>query len=440
MAMSSSLGIARVASGFGGRYSILLGGKAKGRFVASVLGGHGPESRGAVCGSMRGIGWKGRFKSTRPSRLSPQSSPSYREMLETLRESMGAALLKPRTIPVPRWVTPRHFSLTLSECFGHASFILVACSYAYDDFFMLRIIAVAGSTSMLFFTYFHPHGKVLWLPFRWNCLFIAINSFWIARILYQRSMARHLSDDLVRIRNDHFYILDPVDFAMLIAAGKQETYQSGDLILGQGSMNRFVRLVLEGECEVLRDGKCTYNLEEGNFASECGLHAGLMLHGDVEACASVIAKRYKDGRRNKVRLIRWDRTELMQLLRQQKSLARSLKAALSWDIVRKLKSQRQMILSGDVDDPETWTILRNKQNDDRYAAILQNMLKHPDSISKDQLNKYRSIHHIDDQHHQLALDQCGWTLHEYELGKKLHSNTDKDDDDDDDDYEENDKP
>lgn len=69
-------------------------------------------------------------------------------------EALEAWLRKTRTIPVPRWITPRHYTITISEVLGHSSFLLVAISYAVDDFLMLRCIAVVGSTAMLFFTYF----------------------------------------------------------------------------------------------------------------------------------------------------------------------------------------------------------------------------------------------------------------------------------------------
>lgn len=69
-------------------------------------------------------------------------------------QALDSFLRKSRTIPIPRWITPRHYTITASEVMGHSSFLLVAMSYAVDDFLMLRCIAVAGSTAMLFFTYF----------------------------------------------------------------------------------------------------------------------------------------------------------------------------------------------------------------------------------------------------------------------------------------------
>lgn len=69
-------------------------------------------------------------------------------------EALESFLRKTRTIPIPRWITPRHYTITVAEVLGHSSFLLVALSYSVDDFLMLRCIAVVGSTAMLFFTYY----------------------------------------------------------------------------------------------------------------------------------------------------------------------------------------------------------------------------------------------------------------------------------------------
>ena len=229
----------------------------------------------------------------------------------------------------------------------------------------------------------------------------------------------------------------------------------------QGSANPHIRVVLEGELEVRRDGTLTYILEEGNFVSEAGLHAGLMLTGTIESCASIVvnkkfnpnnndvnnaasaiekggAKNKNDNNisnnknntnnnnnntKNKVRLLCWDRVQLMELLENDKGLRNSLKAALSWDIVRKLKAQRHMLTEGRVQDPAAWTRKREDQGISRYAAILKNMLHHPDAQEQvnsmsEKLTKYRMIHHIEDRDHERALAKCGWTEEEFRNGRK----------------------
>lgn len=353
---------------------------------------------------------------------------TWREIFQILRERCNVFLLKPRRLPIPRWIAPRHYTVTFSECFGHSSFILVAASYATDDFITLRSIAVIGSTAMLAFTYFHPHGQVLWLPFKWNILFIAINSYRLGIIMYQQYLADMMPEEMKRIREEHFYVVEPIGWSKLIRSGREETYQPGALIVQQGDMNPYIRLVLEGELEVMRDGQVTYQLDEGHFVSESGLHAGIMLRGAVESCAAVVAKR---DSRAPVRVVRWDRTELMDLLEKEKSIRSSLKAALSWDIIRKLKGQRLMLANGQVDDPSLWALKRKEQGSDRYAAILANMLNHPNPHEHiDELAKYRGVHHINDEQHKLALAKSGWTPEEFQVGHRFVADNELGDDDD----------
>jgi hypothetical protein len=74
-----------------------------------------------------------------------------------------------------------------------------------------------------------------------------------------------------------------------------------------------------------------------------------------------------------------------------------------------------------------WTKKRNEQNEDRYAGILHNIVLHPEKVGnlkrRRELDHYRKIHHIDDEHHAIALQKCGWTTQEYGKGHKNDVNT-----------------
>jgi len=243
-------------------------------------------------------------------------------------------------------------------------------------------------------------------------------------------------EDKRRVKEDYFDIMDMSDFAKLCSIATEEVLAEGEMVVFQGSKNPYVRMVVEGELDVLRDGVRTYSLGEGNFVTEAGLHAGLFLTGTVESCCTIVAHKRnssssssdseKDGGKVAARCLRWNRTELMNLLNQNSGLRRSLKAILSWDIVRKLKGQRQTISDHMVEDAEFWTQKRQEQSANRYAAILQNMLQNPEYFKKHKnaLDHYRTIHHIDDDRHKQALKTCGWTPSEYEAGERM-----KDEDD-----------
>lgn len=367
---------------------------------------------------------------------------TFGELYRNGKTFLEAVLSKPRTIPIPRWVSPRHYQFTASEAMGHASFVLVAASYAVDDFLLLRIIAVAGSTSMLFFTYFHPHGRVLWLPFKWNALFIAINAHRIGFIYWNRYLAERLPEELMAIRRKTFFSMDSIDFYRLVRIAEIREYKKGDLVVAQGERVGYVRMVVKGQLRALRNGKLNYFLEEGNFISEVGIHAGLLLPGQIESCCTIVAD--GDGKGGDItRVLCWNRSELVHVMELYQGVRRSLKAVLSWDIVRKLKYQRLLLVEHLIDDPEEWTARRNEQTNHRYEAILQAVLRSPQNLQRfrKEVNKYREIHHIDDEHHATALASCGWTVEEFEDGKKQkkarktltfeNGYQDKDDEDDD---------
>jgi len=340
-----------------------------------------------------------------------QELERFAKSLSSLKPALYTTLLKPRTVPLPRWISSNSIKITLSEVFGHGAFILVATSYAVDDFVMLRAIAVLGSSSMLVFTYFHPHGRVLWLPFRWNALFILLNSYWIAKYIADEYLARYLSEDLLQLQEDHFSAMSLVDFAKLFNCGEVENFREGEQVLAQSENNQYVRVVLSGNLDCKRDNM-GYQIGRGHFISEAGLHAGLDLEGSVESSVMVEAK-------SDCKCIRWDRTKLKKLLSNNTSLASSLQSIISWDIVSKLKKQRQYLISRKTENPREWTIKRTEQNGFRYKSILKNLLSsHGHRKYKKQVENYRLIHDINDEQHLETLKELGWTVEEYELGYK----------------------
>lgn len=176
-------------------------------------------------------------------------------------------------------------------------------------------------------------------------------------------------------------------------------------------------------------------LEEDNFISEAGIHVGLLIPGGIESCCAVQA----DNAEEVTRVLCWDRTELVHLMQVHDGLRRSLKAIMSWDIVRKLKAQRSLLHH--IDDPDQWTDRRQQQTHHRYAAIIHAILQlHVVGAAmseqfRDHLAKYRMVHQIGDAQHQAALEACGWTVEEFEAGTVPATLSWSDDDDDDDDEE-----
>lgn len=231
-----------------------------------------------------------------------------RQMLQQYRHQVNGWLNAPRLFPVPRYLSPRHITYRRSECFGHMSFVLVAISYAVEDYTNLRVLAILGSSAMLVFAYFHPHGRILWLPFHWNCIFVALNSYRLAKVYiddYCSVQTLLETPSLQPLYDDHFAVMPLTDFAKMVRLGTIEHYTTTTIdddthntdndnnkrrlfVMHQNDDdNRYVRLVIRGTLLVDRDGQTTYELSEGQFISEMGLHAGTLC-SEAWLCAVVV--------------------------------------------------------------------------------------------------------------------------------------------------------
>jgi len=251
----------------------------------------------------------------------------------------------------------------VSELFGHLSFVLLAFSYTLSDLLPLRVLAVSSSTAMTFFAYFHPHGRILYLPFRWNCLFIVINVAQIVKILAEDMRAYMLDEGSKQLWRDHLQAMDLIDFAKLLTICSQVTYKKNEVMFEQGEKNDYMFLVIEGEIACQVDGVQTYSLNGGNFVAEAALHAGALIKDAVAVSATAVAL-------EPTTVLKMHRRELIELLEKNPSLKKSLQNALTWDIVSKLKRQRHALVASDMVSERTrnWTEKRNKMTEERYAS------------------------------------------------------------------------
>lgn len=64
-------------------------------------------------------------------------------------------------------------------------------------------------------------------------LFIAINSYRIGKVFYDRYMAEGLSSELKEFREEHLGVVDKVDYYKLVNIAKEEVFEEGDLVLHQ---------------------------------------------------------------------------------------------------------------------------------------------------------------------------------------------------------------
>ena len=71
---------------------------------------------------------------------------------------------------------------------------------------------------------------------------------------------------------------------------EKEIYEDGTVVVRQDKMNPYVRIVITGQLDIVRDNVRTYTVKRGFFASESGLHASVFLECDVGNACDIVAR------------------------------------------------------------------------------------------------------------------------------------------------------
>jgi CRP-like cAMP-binding protein len=219
----------------------------------------------------------------------------------------------------------RRIFYTLSNLAGHGSFLLLAVSYLEKDFLHLRLFAATGMSLSIIFQYYRE--KPLWIPIRWNLLFIMINATMIALLLKEESDADHMSKDEKELFKNFFqrrgilsirlrtavshseynipvlsvyvrllsYLLHttsltllsfsfltlsllfyssvitgmkPVDFSHLMAKAEKTTLKKGTKLAVEGGLNNHVHLIFSGHMIVVKNHHFIARLGHNQFVGE----------------------------------------------------------------------------------------------------------------------------------------------------------------------------
>lgn len=122
--------------------------------------------------------------------------------------------------------------------FALASFVGVTLSFLNTDILSLRILSMAASGLGIVFQYYRPIP--LWIPIRWNVLFLAINATMIGLLLQERHLANTMSDEMEQMYKDGLFEqrgFGRVEFRKLFAMGQKVHLQNGDVLAQDGKTN-----------------------------------------------------------------------------------------------------------------------------------------------------------------------------------------------------------
>lgn len=204
--------------------------------------------------------------------------------------------------------------------------MLLLASYSARDILWLRALTVVAG--FLLVPYYVFQSTLPVVPLSWNAVFIAINVYWVARLLYERRPVE-LTPDEARLRVLSFPSLTPQQARNLFAMGIWDNVAAGDSLVRHDNDNDRFSVILRGLADVIHEGTKIAELGEGQFVGTIDARAREI---DVDVFV-----------RRDVRVMCWPRGQLSRFLADRPDAALALERSVGLEIQHTLGSTLSVI-------------------------------------------------------------------------------------------------
>tara|TARA_Y100001938_G_C8042688_1_gene407053 strand:+ start:60 stop:710 length:651 start_codon:yes stop_codon:yes gene_type:complete len=211
--------------------------------------------------------------------------------------------------------------MNIASLAGHLAFGLIAFSFLVKDIFWLRIVSILASLFSVFYNYLIPL-EPMWLAINWNFIFIAVNLYHIAVILYEKREVK-MDDKNQELYDTLFSEMTPVEYLKISRAAKWELVKAGQRIITQGMPVPDLYLIYNGTVDVLVDNEQIAELKDGEFVGEMSFL--------TEKVATATCKVKYDAQ-----CLVWKQKEFKELLKRNPSLYFTIQSVLSSQVSDKL--------------------------------------------------------------------------------------------------------
>ena len=209
------------------------------------------------------------------------------------------------------------------EIVANISYGLLLASYIMRDILWLRVLTVVSLCFEIPYYYFRPDP--LWDGIGWDVAFIAINVYWIGRLVYDRRPV-HFTADQKRLWEKALHRLHPRHARALFKIGKVKSAAPNETISTHGETLHEVALISEGKVELRIEQKKIEELGPGNFI---GTASFLERKLEFPSFATVVATK-------PTLMITWNKRELRKLADRDHDLRMAIQATMGLEIANLL--------------------------------------------------------------------------------------------------------
>ena len=204
--------------------------------------------------------------------------------------------------------------MNIAAIAGHLAFGLIAFSFLVKDILWLRIMSILASLFSVLYNFYIPVDP-MWLAINWNIVFILVNLYHIAVIIYEKRPV-HMNPKDKELYETLFKELTPVEYLKITKIAEWHKYTAGEVLIKHSALVTDLILIYNGTVEVEVDGNIVAELKDGQFVGEMSFLT------EKPATASCIVK-------HDCECIVWKQPEFKELLKRNPSLYFTIQSLLS---------------------------------------------------------------------------------------------------------------
>ena len=204
-------------------------------------------------------------------------------------------------------------------------------SYSVRDVLWLRVFAVIGGIILIPYYYLQP--TPLMVSLYWGLGFIALNLFWVVRLLLERRPVK-LSEEEQRLYQLVFRTLTPREMLQLLKLAKWEDKDTGETLEKEGEAHDRLSVIVSGRAAIHSRGRQVSEVGAGNFIGKFTFM--------TDEIAPVTATAVEPIRR-----VSWHKEELKKFLKDKAELLSALELILGLDLRAQLKAAWQQAPADD---------------------------------------------------------------------------------------------
>ena len=208
--------------------------------------------------------------------------------------------------------------MNIATIAGHLAFGLIAFSFLVKDILWLRIVSILASAFSIFYNWVIP-VEPMWIAIHWNLVFIMLNLYHIAVIIYEKRPV-HMNPKDKELYETLFKDLSPVEYLKISKIANWKKFKSGQKIIKQGLPVKDLVLIYNGTVDVAVDNAKVAELRDGQFVGEMSFLT------EKPATATCITKHATE-------CLVWKQDEFKELLKRNPSLYYSIQSLLSNQLI-----------------------------------------------------------------------------------------------------------